>query len=82
MKILESPEDLATWISSAQPGSICTYFRGLLMRERAFHDPALPVPPDLLNARKMWALYVAGRVTLVQKKIGEFDYLYQAQKIA
>ena len=54
----------------------------LLMRERALHDPSMPVPNGLLLARKMWALYIAGRVTLVQKRITDFKYIYMAQKIA
>lgn len=82
MKTLETPEQLNEWLTSAQPGSVCVYFTGLLMRERAFHDPALPVPNSLLLARKLWALYVAGRVTLIQKRLGDFHYHYMAQKIA
>lgn len=82
MKELKTPEQLSEWMVSSKPGSDAEYYRGLLMRDRAFLDPALPVDPDLVVARKMWALCIAGRVALVQKKYGEFDYSYRAQKIA
>lgn len=82
MKQIDTPEQLHEWLTSAQPGSTCCYFEGLLMRERALHDPALPIPPRLSVSRKMWALYVSGRVTLVQKRLSDFHYQYMAQKIA
>lgn len=82
MKQIETPEQLHDWITSAQPGSSCVYFEGLLMRTRAELDPALPIPPRLSVSRKMWALYIAGRVALVQKRVGDFNYQYMAQKIA
>lgn len=82
MKSIRTPEQLNEWLATAQPGSSCVYFDGLLMRTRALNDPALPVPPQLSVARKMWALYVAGRVTLVQKRVTDFNYQYMAQKIA
>lgn len=81
MKELKTPEQLAEWLTSSRPGSQVEYYRGLLMRDRAFLDPALPVDPDLVVARKMWALHVAGRVALIQKRHSEFDYSYRAQKI-
>lgn len=81
MKIVDTPELANEWLVSAQPGSQCIYFTGLLMRERMLIDPARPTPPDLTVARKMWALYIAGRVTLVQKRMGDFHYAYIAQKI-
>lgn len=82
MKIVNTPELAQEWLVSAQPGSQCIYYTGLLMRARMQIDAALPTPPDLTVARKMWSLYIAGRVTLVQKKISEFNYQYMAQKIA
>lgn len=82
MKYIDTPEQLNEWLATAQPGSSAAYYDGLLMRARALNDPALPVPPQLSVARKMWALYIAGRVTLVQKRITDFHYQYQAQKIA
>jgi hypothetical protein len=82
MKQLKTPEQLNEWLTSAQPRSQAEYYRGLLMRDRAFLDPALPVDPELVVARKMWALHVAGRVALVQKRNTDFDYSYRAQKIA
>ena len=81
MKVVDTPALANEWLVSAQPGSQCIYFEGLLMRARMQIDPALPTPPDLTVARKMWALYIAGRVTLVQKRVGDFNYLYIAQKI-
>jgi hypothetical protein len=81
MKNIETTEQMHEWIVSAQPGSSCVYFNGLLMRSRAELDPARPIPADLMVARKMWALYIAGRVTLVQKRVGDFNYQYMAQKI-
>lgn len=82
MKIIDTPELAAEWMASAQPGSKCVYFSGLLMRARMEIDPALPTPHPLTIARKMWALYIAGRVTLVQKRLGDFNYLYIAQKLS
>lgn len=82
MKVVNTPELANEWLISAQPGSQCVYFSGLLMRARMQIDSALPTPPPLTVARKMWSLYIAGRVTLVQKRLGDFNYLYIAQKIA
>lgn len=81
MKVVDTPELANEWIVSAQPGSQCIYYTGLLMRARAQLDPALPTPPPLIVARRMWSLYVAGRVTLVQKRLSEFNYQYIAQKV-
>lgn len=81
MITVETPETASNWIVEAKVGEMCVYYKGLLMRDRAYHDPATPMSYPLTVARKMWALNLTGRVTLLQQKLGPFDYLYIAQKV-
>jgi hypothetical protein len=54
---------LTAWAMSAKPGEMREYFRGYL-----------PVWPE--KAMEARALFQAGYVALVQKRIQDFEYVY------
>lgn len=65
-----TPSSIFTWVQTACPGDAITYARGHYFGLRA-------VPVELEFA---WRLYELGMVELVQRRRGEDDYEYIAQR--
>ncbi len=62
------------WIATAKPGDVVEYHRGLLARDRAM-PKAHEI--DMLGAAA-WQSCTAGRVALVQRRIGDGVCAYLA----
>lgn len=74
------------WLSTASPGAVCVYHRGLLMADRqwwfdsgnkSFGHWGRDEKVDNL-AKAVWTAYRLGDVYLLQRKLGEGDYEYLA----
>jgi len=72
MKITEFKD----WYEQAQPREVAVYHRGYLPCDRAVATSGLSACNDL--ADHAWMLAKNGRVELVQRKLGAFDYEYLA----
>ena len=59
-------------VRRGRKGSTIQYYRGYLYADRQLSETL-----DLL-AKDVYQLYEEGRVTLVQKRHGEYDYSYYA----
>jgi hypothetical protein len=74
------------WAAQAKRGDAFCYFRGDLAHARheattterncGFAPPALRMRCD--EANDAWTLYLHGRVTLIQKRMGASDFSYIA----
>ncbi len=74
------------WCAQAKRGETREYFRGDLAHARheattterscGFAPPALRARCD--EANDAWTLYLGGRVTLIQKRMGASDWSYIA----
>jgi hypothetical protein len=73
-----TPDYLAQWIETANPGDRLEYHYGLLLYDRSNIRPFWKEVDAL--AQKAWALYEAGKVTLVQRRAGEFLYHYYMER--
>lgn len=82
---LDTPEVFTKWATGAQRGQKAYYYRGWLMRERMTnHSSRTHGPNAALHFRtcnKAWDFYNLGVVTLVQKRMGDEDYVYMAVKV-
>jgi hypothetical protein len=65
----------ANWLALSQRGDRFQYYRGFLLR----FDREMTTPPA--DCCAAWAAYKTGRVTLVQKRMGENDYIYFAMRL-
>lgn len=65
-------EEFQVRLANAQPGEAIIYFIGYLPAARQAKLP------DVEGAGVAWAAYGAGKVELVQRKLGEFEYEYRA----
>ena len=77
--IIATANEFADWLATNPPrGSRCQYYRGVLAsdREKRFFNPEIDVLASVVMTQ-----YVAGRVTLVQKRLGTNDYLYYAEAL-
>lgn len=82
---LDSPETFTKWASHAKRGQKASYFRGWLMHERMTNHSSRTTGPNAAlyfkTCNKAWEFYTMGVVTLVQKRMGEEDYIYMAVKV-
>lgn len=77
------PHDAATlerWVTTAEAGALIGYYRGWLAHDTAPDsiDPAPAIRKLRAVARLLWSEHEAGRVLLVQRRLGDCDYLYVA----
>ena len=66
--------DILAWVTHAIPGDAFTYYRGDLACARARREEHLEA------ASVAYSLYRRGLVELVQKRHGDADYEYIAQR--
>lgn len=74
------PGELAQWIAKAAAGAMLAYYRGRLAFDTTPDaiDPAPAVQKLRAVARLLWSEQERGRVLLVQRRLGDGDYLYIA----
>jgi len=74
------PRELALWIAGAAAGEMLAYYRGRLAFDTTPDaiDPAPAARKLRAVARLMWSEQDRGRVLLVQRRLGDGDYLYIA----
>lgn len=81
--IVADANEFAAWLADKpKPGARCQYYRGLLARDRAPPHPTPNTRELSLLAGIVWRQYEAGKVTLVQKRMGDGDYIYFAEAIS
>lgn len=72
---------LDTWVVSSTKGASTIYYRGLLSRDRQTSELIKgEFNFALKEASLAYALYEAGMVNLVQRRKGDGDYEYIAQR--
>jgi hypothetical protein len=69
------------WVrEGGKPGSSFVYWEGFLFYDTRSYL-GIPMNLEAVGARnEAWGYYLQGRVSLVQKRIGDGHYLYIAQK--
>lgn len=81
---IDHPEAFVAWATSAKPGQRADYYRGYLyadrMQDGTTRKGGTSVPTPLRLANKAWEFYELGIVRLVQKRMGNEDYIYIAEK--
>ena len=79
---------LADWLASASRGDVCEYARGDLAHSRYWRvrrrmmDQATPDLDGICDAGEdAWRLFLAGRVTLTQRRLGKHNFAYLAVRL-
>lgn len=73
MRKIETIEELTSWLTKSSEGDRAEYYRGYLLNDRQVMGKD---KEKLKIAEMAWRAYEQSRVTLVQKKNGDFDYSY------
>jgi hypothetical protein len=84
MIMIDDPEALVKWATTAKRGSKISYYKGWLMKERMMlHQMEIRGPaalPRFRVANKAWDFMELGVIDLFQKRLGVDTYLYIAVK--
>lgn len=76
MRKIETIEELTSWLTKSSEGERAEYYRGFLLNDR---QVAGKDKEKLKIADMAWRAYEQSRCTLVQKKVGDFEYAYIMQ---
>ena len=76
-------DDFIIWLHEGKRGDRCVWHEGYLLWERGYSRDVQPSELEKaaslnLYADHVWKLAEQGRITLAQKKLGNFHYLYTA----
>ncbi|MCW5713449.1 MAG: sigma-70 family RNA polymerase sigma factor [Bauldia sp.] len=79
-QIPHEPAALSRWAATAEAGDLITYYRGRLAHDIAPDsiDPTPKIRKLRSVASFLWSEHEAGRVLLVQRRLGIGDYIYVA----